>query len=348
MEDTKPKRRVRYKGTHPRKFSEKYKELNPEKYPDEIEKVKKGGKTPAGTHIPICMNEILEILKPQPGQIAIDATLGYGGHTLEILKRITPGGKLLGFDVDDQELPKTEKRIQAAGFNDDSFIACLSNYSNIPHHMRDNGVEKADIVLADLGVSSMQLDNPDRGFSFKLEGPLDLRLGVKSGKTAAEYLEKMSLAKLTRILAENSDEPHAEIIAKFIIKEQKKSPIKTTERLTAAIKEALATLPRRKQEEEGNTPIRRMFQALRIEINNEFENLEIFLENLPRMMKRGGKIAILTFHSGEDRRVKKSFQALHRIGVYLDVARDVIRPSTQETFQNPRATSAKLRWAIKA
>lgn len=344
----KPKRRVRYKGTHPRKFQEKYKELHPELYPEEIQKAKQAGKTPAGSHRPICLDEILEILDPKPGQSAVDATLGYGGHGAEILKKISPGGKLLGFDLDNQELPKTTARLQALGFGPDVFTPCASNFSQIPQVLASTGMSKVHLVLADLGVSSMQLDNPERGFSYKLDGPLDLRLGAEVGMSAVELLATLTVESLKQILIENADEVYADIIAKTIIKNQKKKPITTTNQLTLIIQEALSTLNQKELKEVGNKPIRRVFQALRIAVNNEFESLDQFLSNLPKILRAGGKVAVLTFHSGEDRRVKKAFQAFHRSGVFLDVAREVIRPSAQEIFSNPRASSAKLRWAIKA
>ena len=185
----KPKRRPRYRGTHPRRFHEKYKELNPDRYPDEFKKAQEAGKTPAGSHRPILLNEIIEILKPRPGQIAVDATLGYGGHSSEILKKISPGGRLIGFDLDSTELPKTESRLRSAGFSEESFIASHGNFASIPQNLDNLGVGRVHLVLADLGVSSMQLDNPDRGFSFKTQGPLDLRMDTSTGTTAEQFLK---------------------------------------------------------------------------------------------------------------------------------------------------------------
>jgi 16S rRNA (cytosine1402-N4)-methyltransferase len=347
-ESARPKRRPRYLGKHPRKFHEKYKELNPDKYPDEIQKVKDAGKTPAGSHRPICLTEIIEILKPRRGQTVVDATLGYGGHSLEILKKITPGGRLFGFDLDSEELPKTEARLLAAGFGSNTFTACHGNFATIPQVLSSLGAGKANLILADLGVSSMQLDNPERGFSFKTEGPLNLRLNPKGGDTAAHLLKSVNEKMLAKIFEDNADEEFAELISHHIILQQRRKPIETTEALTETIRKALKTLPLRRQIEIGDLPIRRVFQALRIAVNFEYKSLEQFLENLPEVLAPGGRVAVLTFHSGEDRRVKKAFQAGLRSGFYHEVARDVIRPSASEIHSNPRASSAKLRWARRS
>jgi len=344
----KPKRRPRYRGTHPRKFHEKYKELNPDRYPDEIKKAKEAGKTPAGSHRPILLKEIIEILKPRPGYVAVDATLGYGGHSLEILKKIAPNGRLIGFDLDSTELPKTESRLRAMGFPEEVFTARHGNFSNICESLDDWGIQQVHLVLADLGVSSMQLDNPDRGFSFKVEGPLDLRMDPSFGRTATEFLMWVKEKDLAQILKDNADEDHADLIASFIMKARRQAPIQTTDRLAAVIGAALKTLQARAQRELGDLPVRRVFQALRIAVNSEFKSLEVFLENLPQFLRPGGRVAILTFHSGEDRRVKKSFQSGLRSGIYQDVALEVIRPGPEEIRSNPRASSAKLRWAIRS
>jgi 16S rRNA (cytosine1402-N4)-methyltransferase len=343
----KPLRRVRYKGTHPRAFQEKYKELQPEQYAADVEKVIRQGRTPAGMHRPICVNEIMQLLQILPGQIGLDATLGYGGHSVEILKRLSPGGRLFAIDVDPLELTRTKDRLASLGFGPEQVIIQKMNFSQIDQIAFKAG--PLNFVLADLGVSSMQIDNPDRGFSFKVEGPLDLRLNPKSGKSAADLLKTTSADKLQQILIENADEPYHEPIAKAIIRTtQKGMIIATTTQLTKIIREALAFLPPNKQQEESKKACQRCFQALRIEVNDEFGALDKFLEKLPFALSSGGRVAILSFHSGEDRRVKKSFQHFFRAGIYRQVAPDVIRPSAGECTTNPRARSAKLRWAIKA
>lgn len=347
MDDEKPKRRVRYKGTHPKSFKEKYKELQPEEYADDIAKVMQQGRTPAGMHRSICVKEILEILKITPGQIGLDATLGYGGHSLEMLKCLIPGGHLYATDVDPYELPRTKERLASLGYGPEMVTIKKMNFSGIDQVAADAG--PLNFVLADLGVSSMQIDNPERGFSFKVEGPLDLRLNPKSGQSAADLLKIISEEELEELLAVNSDEPYSDLIAQAISsKIKKKIPITTTTQLQEIISSALKFIPENKHKEEVKKSCQRCFQALRIAVNDEFGVLDKFLEKLPDALVSGGRVAILSFHSGEDRRVKKSFQYFFREGIYSEIAGDVIRPSAEECNTNPRARSAKLRWAIKA
>ena len=338
------KRRPRYAGKNPRKFHEKYKELNPERYAADVQKILHSGKTPAGTHRPIMVAEILEVLSPQPGGIAVDATLGYGGHARAILERLQPGGRLLGLDVDPLELPRTEERLRAAGFGPETFTAQRSNFAGLPQILAKEHFAGADLVLADLGVSSMQLDNPERGFTYREPGPLDMRMNPSRGEPASQFLTHITEEKLTRLLEENSDEPHAPIIARAL----KKKPVVTTQELCGVIRETLATSYSILPKDEIETSIRRVFQALRIAVNDEFSALDSFLRNLPACLKPGGRAAVLTFHSGEDRRVKKAFQAGHRDGIYAVIAMDVVRASAEELRANPRAASAKLRWAVRA
>lgn len=349
MEDQEPKssRRVRYKGTHPKSFKEKYKELQPERFSEDITKIEQQGRTPAGMHRSICVNEILEFLQIIPGQVGMDATLGYGGHSLEMLKCLVPDGHLYATDVDPFELPKTRDRLAALGYGPEVLTIKKMNFSGIDLIAEEAG--PLNFVLADLGVSSMQIDNPDRGFSFKVEGPLDLRLNPNSGKSAAALLKSISREYLEAILIEHSDEPNAAYIAEDIIDHLKKgNPITTTTHLKEVIKNALEFLSPAERSEEVKKACQRCFQALRIEVNNEFDVLDKFLEKLPYALASGGRVAILSFHSGEDRRVKKSFQGLFRAGIYSEIAPDPIRASAQESNTNPRARSAKLRWAIKA
>lgn len=338
------KRRVRYSGTHPKKFDEKYKELNPEKYKDDIEKIIKKGKTPAGMHIPIMVNEILDFLNIQPGQIGYDATLGYGGHTTKMLEKLQGKGHLYATDVDMIESFKTEERLRNLGYGEDIFTIKRINFCNIDK-VAD---EKFDFVLADLGVSSMQIDNPLRGFSFKVDGPLDLRLNPTTGVTAAERLKELNYSELVGMLEENSDEPYAKEIASEVFRTFKRGEdIDTTKKLYGVVERALDFLPNKDKKENIKKSCQRVFQALRIDVNSEFEVLYEFLERLPNCVKSGGRIAILTFHSGEDRLVKKAFKQGMKDGIYSSVARDVIRPTTEECFTNPRSKSTKMRWAIK-
>lgn len=340
------KRRVRYKGTHPRSYREKYKELNPEKYQQDVEKIIQSGKTPAGMHIPICVHEILDFLDIQPGQIGLDATLGYGGHSRKMLEKLQGQGHLYATDVDPIESEKTRVRLEEAGYGPDILSIRRMNFAQLDEVAP--GIQ-FDFVLADLGVSSMQIDNPERGFTFKQDGPLDLRLDPTSGEPASQRLRELNREEIAAMLVENSDEPYAQEIAKAIMQKRRKClPLETTRQLADTVEEALAFLPQKERKEAVKKSCQRTFQALRIDVNSEFEVLYSFLEKLPTVLKPGGKVAVLTFHSGEDRLVKKSFQALARQGIYSEVAKEVTRPSAQECFQNPRAKSTKMRWAIRA
>ena len=340
------KRRVRYKGTHPRSYREKYKELNPEKYQADVEKIVQSGKTPAGMHIPIMVEEILDVLQIQPGQTGYDATLGYGGHTRRMLEALQGQGHLYATDVDPIESEKTRKRLADLGYGPDILTIRRMNFAQADQVAP--GVQ-FDFVLADLGVSSMQIDNPERGFTFKYDGPLDLRLDPTSGVPAAVRLRELDQEELTALLVENSDEPYAARIAKAVMTVYRKGGrIDTTKELAAVIESALSFLPAGERKEAVKKSCQRVFQALRIDVNSEFEVLYAFLDKLPDILKDGGRAAILTFHSGEDRLVKKAFQQFYRQGVYSDVTQDVIRPSAEECFRNPRARSTKLRWAIRA
>ncbi|MGL5677908.1 MAG: 16S rRNA (cytosine(1402)-N(4))-methyltransferase RsmH [Cellulosilyticaceae bacterium] len=342
------KRRVRYKGTHPRKFSEKYKEHNPDKYADTVEKVKQKGSTPAGMHISICVNEIIEFLKIQPGEVGLDATLGYGGHSTEMLKCLQGEGHLYGLDVDPIEIVKTKKRLEDRGFGEDILTIIPQNFCNIDLVSEEVG-KKFDFMLADLGVSSMQIDNPERGFTYKFDGPLDLRLNPEKGISAAERLEDITFDELEGMLVENADEPYATEITKIIMNHMKRGgKILTTTDLRGLIEETLAFLPERDREKLTKKACQRTFQALRIDVNSEFEVLEAFLEKLPEVLAPGGRVAILTFHSGEDRLVKKAFKKYLKQGIYSEIAQDVIRPSVEECNMNGRARCTKMRWAVRA
>lgn len=346
-QETTHKRRVRYKGTHPRTYQEKYKELQPEKYADVVEKVIRKGSTPAGMHISICVQEILDFFRIEPGQKGLDATLGYGGHTLEMLKCLDHKGHMVALDVDPIESEKTKARLEKAGYGLEDLTVLQTNFRNIDKVASEYG--PFHFILADLGVSSMQIDNPGRGFSYKTEGPLDLRLNPQKGVTAAERLREMDKDELIGMLVENADEPYAQQIAQKILSTFRRGGrIDTTSQLRQVIEDALSFLPKEEQKEAVKKSCQRTFQALRIDVNSEFEVLYEFLEKLPDALAPGGKAAILTFHSGEDRMVKKSFKELNKAGIYQEISRDVIRPSKEECSRNSRARSTKMRWAIKA
>ena len=341
------KRRVRYSGTHPKKFSEKYKEHNPEKYKDTIEKVISKGSTPAGMHISIMVDEILEVLKIQPGEKGLDATLGYGGHSSKMLEALKGEGHLYSLDIDPIEIVKTKARLEAKGYGEDILTIIRTNFRNIDEVAGEHG--RFNFLMADLGVSSMQIDNPERGFTYKHEGPLDLRLDPTKGVSAAERLKELTADEIEGMLIENSDEPYAaEITAVIMSERRKKHEIATTKDLYRVIETALSFIPEKDRKEAVKKSCQRTFQALRIDVNSEFEVLEEFLQKLPTVIESGGRIAILTFHSGEDRLVKQYFKLHQKEGLYSEISKDVIRPSAEECARNGRARSTKLRWAIKA
>ncbi len=347
QETTVHKRRPRYKGKYPKRFEEKYKELQPEKYQDTIEHVISKGNTPAGMHISIMVNEILDFLKIQPGEIGFDATLGYGGHTKAMLQQLQGQGHIYATDVDPVESAKTKKRLEDQGFGEEILTIRLQNFCTIDEIAKEVG--GFDFILADLGVSSMQIDNPERGFSFKTEGPLDLRLNQQSGISAAERLDTITRDELAGMLYENSDEPYCEELARAITDEIRKgNRIDTTTKLRQVIEKTLDFLPEKEKKDTIKKTCQRVFQALRIDVNHEFEVLYEFMEKLPGALKPGGRVAILTFHSGEDKLVKRALKEGFRDGIYSEYAKDVVRPSAQECAQNARAHSTKMRWAVRA
>lgn len=341
------KRRVHYKGKYPKKFEEKYKELQPEKYGDTIAHVIEKGNTPAGMHISIMVKEILDFLQIKPGEIGFDATLGYGGHTKAMLECLEGQGHIYATDVDPEESAKTKKRLADLGFGEEILTVRLQNFCTIDEIAKEVG--GFDFILADLGVSSMQIDNPKRGFSFKVDGPLDLRLNQEAGISAAERLDTITREELAGMLYENSDEPYCEELAKAITDEIRKgNRIDTTTKLRAVIEKTLDFLPEKEKKDTIKKTCQRTFQALRIDVNREFEVLYEFMEKLPDALRPGGRVAILTFHSGEDKLVKRALKEGYKAGIYADYAKDVVRPSAQECVKNGRARSTKMRWAVKA
>ena len=339
------KRRVRYSGRNPRRFEDRYKELDPARYAGDVEHIIAKGQTPAGSHRPICVDEILSLLAPKPGEVCLDATLGYGGHAQRLLPRLLPGGRLYAVDVDPLELPRAEARLRALGFQDDVLLVRQMSFSGIKSLLPEVG-GGFDCVLADLGVSSMQLDNPARGFTYKADGPLDLRLNPGRGKPASEMLSSMSTEKLEKVLFDYADEPFAREIAQAI--KTSRLPLESTTRLAEAVKDRLRRLRPTVQDSQIKKSLQRTFMALRIAVNEELSALDRFLHVLPDCLKPGARVAILSFHSGEDRRVKKAFACGEQFGIYSNIAPTPIRPSPEECRSNPRSACAKLRWAIRA
>jgi 16S rRNA (cytosine1402-N4)-methyltransferase len=332
------RRRPRYRGTHPRRFGEKYKELDPARDPATVAKVLASGKTPAGMHVPIIVAEILDFLQPSPGQIGLDATLGYGGHAANLLARLAPGGRLIGLDVDPVQLPRTVERLRALGYEEPAFRAIRSNFAGLSKIIAEIG--PVDFLLADLGCSSMQIDDPTRGFTFKAAGPLDMRLNPERGLSAREWIRRAKAEHLTTILRENSDESRAEEIASRLAGQDFPD--------TLALARALRATLSGQSDETIEATIRRVFQAVRIAVNDEFGALDAFLRVLPQAVKPGGRVAILTFHSGEDRRVKHALREGRRLGLWEQGHDDVITAGPEERRANPRSQPAKLRVAIRA
>lgn len=343
MEEKKPPRRKRYSGKYPKHFAEKYKERQPDKYQDIIAHVIEKGNTPAGMHRPIMVQEILTFLDILPNQVGLDATLGFGGHSLAILEKLNHTGRLHGIDIDPIELPKTYSRLKEKGFTDSDFILYNLNFKEIDQ-VTATGF---DFIIADLGVSSMQIDNPERGFTYKFSGPLDLRMNPNTGITARDRFNQMTQMEIERMLIENADEPYAVEIAEEIVKARSSGEfIETTTDLHEMIRKALINFPKSTREDLLKKSSQRTFQALRIDVNKEYEALYEFLEKIPNLLKKNGKVAILSFHSGEDRLVKKSFQQYFRNGIYCQIF-GPDSPAQEEVRTNPRSRSAKLRCAIK-
>jgi 16S rRNA (cytosine1402-N4)-methyltransferase len=377
------RRRQRYPGKYPKRFDQRYKELAPDRHPDIQQHVRDQGRTPAGTHVLGLVAEVMAALRPAPGETVADCTMGYGGHALEFLRRIGPAGTLIGFDLDAAELERTRERLTASagppadiGERDGQpcpprsgqdcppreesaaaagprVILRRGNFAGIDRALAEEGLGAADIIFADLGVSSMQVDDPTRGFSYKFDGPLDMRMDSRIPRTAADLLRILPDAKIAAALSDFADEPDAESIARRIIEDRDRRPITRTLELVDLIF-AVKGLSRRKWREELATtgedlhPAARTFQALRILVNDELAALRQLLRVAPACLKAGGRIGIVSFHSGEDRLVKHAFREGLEVGAYSAIAEDVIRPSPEERRANPRSASAKFRWAVKA
>ena len=344
------KRRPRYRGTHPRRFEEKYKELDPERFPDAAEKAIERGSTPAGAHLPVMLDEVLAALAPRAGETALDATLGHGGHAAAIAARIAPGGTLLGIDRDADELPRTAERLRHAGLSGLTVRTHHGSYSGAANALRDAGIDAADIVLADLGCSSMQLDRPDRGFSFKLDGPLDMRMDRTRPGTAADWLAGAAADEISDALRDLGDEPDALGIAHEIVRRRLTSrPFTRTGDLVAAVLAAKGIQGGRYRMESAYSahPAARTFQAVRMVVNRETEHLAQFLRDLPWIVRAGGRVALLTFHSGEERLVRAALEQGAASGLWETPLAEPRPPTSAERRRNPRSRSARLHAALR-
>jgi 16S rRNA (cytosine1402-N4)-methyltransferase len=308
--------------------------------------------TPKGEHRPVMLAEVLQVLQPKPGEHHLDCTLGFGGHSAEILRLLAPDGKLVAFDLDAGNLASTREKLDPLGT---PYSLHHGNFAGISHVVAQESLEGFDGVLADLGMSSMQVDDTERGFSFMRDGPLDMRMDQSRGKTAADLLATLSEEDLTKYFTELGDEPQAAKIARAIVATRSPTPILRTRQLMELIQQAAPVRinpnpikgePSPRQQR--IRPVARVFQALRIMVNRELANLQELLRAVPYCLKPGGRVAIISFHSGEDRMVKASFKEGLRTGLYSRISEDAVRPTFDERMNNPRSRSAKLRWAVRA
>jgi 16S rRNA (cytosine1402-N4)-methyltransferase len=345
------RRRARYSGTHPKQFAEKYKEHAIDAHPDLREHLREKGKTPAGTHVPILVAEIMELLSPAPGQVVADCTLGYGGHAAEFARRIGETGKLVALDVDAVELERARRRLTSL-LPDVPMTFIRSNFAGIANVMQSQAPEGFDVLFADLGLSSMQIDDPDRGMSFRKDGPLDMRMDQRRPKTAADLLAELTEEQLSDALWELSDEPDHMAIARRIVDHRQTEPLLHIRQLVDLVLEVKGlTLARYKQQQRqkpGLHPAARTFQTLRMLVNDELGTLRQLLRVAPYCLRSGGRVGIISFHSGEDRLVKHAFADGLQTGLYSAAADTVTTPSRREIAANARSTSAKFRWAVRA
>ena len=294
-------------------------------------------------HNPVMVKEVLELLNITPGKFIVDCTVGGGGHTREIIKRILPGGFLIGIDKDGEILEETKKSLMADVKNFDnelseSFSFYHSDYGNLKGVLNKSGKERVDGVLLDLGVSSMQLDLPERGFSFSKEGPLDMRMDRSGGFTAYDILKRASLKELKHIIKEFGEDRWASKIAMAIVEQRRKvGCIKTTLELSSVISQAVP-FSRKKINSSTLT-----FQALRIVVNKELESLEKLLNSIHELLNKGGRVVVISFHSLEDRIVKNVFREKSKHGIFKILTRKPLIASEEEVNFNPRSRSAKLR-----
>jgi len=303
--------------------------------------------TPAGQHVAVLLNEVLARLDPKAGEVVVDATVGWGGHAVELLKRVGPAGRLLGLDLDPDNLLRARQQLEPLGL---PFDLHRGNFAGLDRVLAGHGLAGVDALVADLGMSSMQVDDPERGFSYRRDGPLDMRMDPTRGQTAAELLATIPEEDLRRALTELGDEPAARTIAAVIVKARRTRPPQRTGELVELILDATGQGNWRlhpSKRKWTTHPAARTFQVLRILVNRELANLEHLLRILPACLNPGGRTAIISFHSGEDRLVKNAFRAGLHAGVYEAISPEPIRAAFYERQSNPRSRSAKLRWAKK-
>jgi 16S rRNA (cytosine1402-N4)-methyltransferase len=308
--------------------------------------------TRQGEHRPVLLAEVLAALAPQPGEVAVDCTTGFAGHASELLRAVGPAGRVVALDLDSENLPKARERLEAVGY---PFALHHSNFAALPSILAAEQLEGVDMILADLGMSSMQVDDAERGFSYARDGPLDMRMDRSRGRTAAQLLTSIDANDLREALEAYGDEPDAAGVAEAIVSACTAGEVQRTSdlaKLLLRLDQPDATDPHWRLHPRKNEwrthPAARVFQALRILVNREMANLEQLLRVLPDCLRPGGRAAIITFHSGEDRRVKAAFKSGLQAGAYTRIADDPVRASFEERNANPRSRSAKLRWAVRA
>lgn len=308
--------------------------------------------TAPGEHRPVLLAEVLDALRPQPGEMVVDCTLGFAGHAKALLERVGPTGLLVGMDWDEENLSRARPILETTGL---PFRLHHANFAGLPQVLGMEGLTQVDAILADVGVSSMQIDDPTRGFSYVREGPLDMRMDRSRGRSATDLLAQLSERDLADTLRTFGDEPHAAAIAHAIVQARAREPITTTSQLSAIVGMAVGKpvtraagwrLHKSKKQWELH-PAARTFQALRIMVNRELANLQELLRVLPYCLKPGGRAAIISFHSGEDRLVKTAFKSGLQQKVYAASSEEPVRASYEERGMNPRSRSAKLRWALR-
>lgn len=344
------RRRTRYDGTHPKHFNEKYKEHNIETHPELNGHLRAKGKTPAGTHVPIMLAEVMHELRPKPGEIVADCTVGYGGHATEFIRRIGPNGRFLGFDVDGEQLARTKDRLKNLSVG---MSFHHSNFAGIANLLKKEDISGYDIIFADIGVSSMQIDNPARGMSFKHNGPIDMRMDLRINQTGADLLNTLPMETLSSALWEFSDEKDHLKIAEMIVARRRTAPLRETNELVSIVFQAKGIDYKDWQRQQRTAkiaepnPTARTFQALRILVNDELGALKELLRVAEFCLNPGGRIGVISFHSGEDRLVKKAFKNGLRKGIYSTISEDALTPTPKEISANSRSSSAKFRWAIR-
>ena len=293
-------------------------------------------------HIPVLLDDVLRVHDPKPGHVFVDCTVGLGGHSAEILRKITPGGRLIGLDFDPANIEIARTKLSGVGGG--AFTLHHSNFAGIDKVLAGEGLERVDGILADVGVASPQIDDPSRGFSYRRRGPLDMRMDPTRGQPASALVNRISERELADALLELGDETDAPKIARLVVEYRKQQPITTTEQLTAIVCEARDFTLKRAAGAKLH-PAARTFQALRMLVNRELGNLQRLLDVTPALLKPRGVVAIISFHSGEDRLVKQAFRDGRRAGVYAEVSDDPVIATPDESAKNPRSRSAKLRWA---